>query len=92
MISCESFILEKQVDDRPRDPIGPPSLIPERSTERAGQFIIDLSGAALQPQADEVINRTAIPAVVFLLRFEEVNSQNVSFNWTVSVARECKYS
>ena len=68
----------------PLDPIGPPRLIPDRSTERAGQFIVDLSDAAPKPREGESIDRSAILSVTFLFRFEEVNTSNVSFNWTVS--------
>ena len=67
----------------PRDPVGRPSLIPEQSTERAGQFIIDLSGAAPRPQRGEH-TRTTSSAVTFLFRFEEMTTQNVSYIWTVS--------
>ena len=72
----------------PLDPIGPPRLIPDRSTGRPGQFIVDLSDAA--PQQGEgsgyggVVNQTDVAPVTFLFRFEDMNSSNVFFNWTVS--------
>ena len=68
----------------PLDPIGPPRLILDRSTQRAGQFIIDLSDAAPQHLEGESIDHSAILSVTFLFQFEEVNTSNVSFNWTVS--------
>ena len=45
---------------RPFDPIGPPRLIPDCSTQRAGQFIVDLSDAAPQPREGESIDRSTI--------------------------------
>ena len=69
--------------DLPLDPEGPPVLIPERTSRRAGHFFVDLRSAAPQPEEDEEVNRTS-SAVTFLLRFEEVNSTDVFFNWTVS--------
>ena len=74
----------------PLDPIGPPRLIPDRSTGRPGQFIVDLSDAAPQQREGESVDRSAISnddIVTFLFRFEEVNTSNVSFNWTVSKIR-----
>ena len=68
----------------PPDPIGPPRLIPDQTMRRPGQFIVDLSDAAPQPREGESIDRSAISSVTFLFRFEEVNTSNVSFNWTVS--------
>ena len=77
--------LEQEVNGSlPLDPVGPPWLIPDRSTGRPGQFIIDLSDAAPQPRAGELTNRTNIPAVTFLFRFEDINSSSTFFNWTVS--------
>ena len=78
------FLEQETYRSLPLDPVGPPRLIPDRSTERAGQFIVDLSDAAPQLREGEVVNRTNISAVTFLFRFEEVNSSNVFFNWTVS--------
>ena len=78
------FNLKGPPGPHPPDPIGPPRLIPDRTTGRAGQFIVDLSNAAPQPQEDESIDRSTISSVTFLFRFEEVNTSNVSFNWTVS--------
>ena len=68
----------------PLDPVGPPRLIPDRSTGRAGQFIVDLSDAAPQPLESQAVNRTNISAVTFLFRFVDLNSSVVFFNWTVS--------
>ena len=68
----------------PPDPVGPPQLNPDRSSGRAGQFIVDLSAAAPQPQEDEVVDRENISAVTFLFRFEDMKSSKVFFNWTVS--------
>ena len=69
--------------DLPLDPIGPPMLLPERKSKRAGHFFVNLSAAAPQPDVDGSIDRTTIDAVTFLFRFED-NSSNVFFNWTVS--------
>ena len=68
----------------PLDPVRPPRLIPDHSTVRAGQFIVDLSEAAPQPLESQVVNRTNISAVTFLFRFVDLNSSVVFFNWTVS--------
>ena len=73
--------------DLPLDPVGRPSLVADQSTERAGQFIVDLSGATPQPQGREQVNQTyatMIPPVAFLFRFEEIATHNVSYIWTVS--------
>ena len=67
----------------PRNPIGPPSLIQDNSTERVGQFIVDLSDAAPQPRGREQITQTDIPTVAFLIKLEELNSHDVSFIWVV---------
>ena len=67
----------------PLDPIGPPRLIPDNSTERPGQFIVDLSDAAPQPQDAELVTQTFMPAVTFLFKFQEVDSHNVSYEWLV---------
>ena len=82
----------------PRDPIGPPLLIPGMTTERAGLFTLDLSGAAPQFGAGEGSGGAGddstvgpiqpdyeIPPgpVVFLFRIEEGTSQNVSYIWVV---------
>ena len=70
----------------PLDPIGPPRLIPDRSTGRPGQFIVDLSDAAPRQRegSGEIVDRTDVAPVTFLFRFEDMNSSNVFFNWTVS--------
>ena len=80
----------------PRDPIGPPLLIPDTTTERAGLFTLDLSVAAPRLGAGEGYggvgdNPTVGPTeaeippepVVFLFRIEEGTSQNVSYIWVV---------
>ena len=69
---------------RPLDPVGPPQLIPDRSTGRAGQFIVDLSDAAPQQREGESVHHSAISNVTFLFRFQEMDTSHVSFNWTVS--------
>ena len=80
-----SLFLEQEAEESlPLHPTGPPRLMPDHSTGRAGQYITDLSEAAPQPQDGEVVNRTNISAVTFLFRFEDMNSSNVFFNWTVS--------
>ena len=80
-----SLFLEQETNGSlPLHPTGPPRLMPDRSTGRAGQYIVDLSEAAPQPQDGEVVDRTNISAVTFLFRFEDMNSSNVFFNWTVS--------
>ena len=78
------FLEQEDNGSLPLDPIGSPRLIPDRSTGRTGQFIVDLSDAAPQPREGEVVNRTNVSAVTFLFRLEDVNSSNVFFNWTVS--------
>ena len=80
----------------PHDPIGPPLLIPDTTTERAGLFTLDLSVAAPRLGSGEGYggagdNQTVgsteaeIPPgpVVFLFRIEEGTSQNVSYIWVV---------
>ena len=80
-----SLFLEQEAEESlPLHPTGPPRLMPEHSTGRAGQYITDLSEAAPQPQDGRVVNRTNISTVTFLFRFEDMNSSNVFFNWTVS--------
>ena len=74
------LIILEAAGDLPRDPVGPPSLIADESSERAGQFITDLSGAAPQPQRRERVHT----AVTFLFRIEEMTTHNVSYIWTVS--------
>ena len=70
-------------EDLPLDPIGPPVMIPERTSKRAGHFFVDLSTAAPQPVMNESNDTTDIDVVVFLFRFVDNNSSNVFFNWTV---------
>ena len=67
----------------PRDPSGPPVLIPERNTDRVGQFSVDLS-MAVPHNTSELINQTLTSAVTFLFRMEDITSNNVFYNWTVS--------
>jgi hypothetical protein len=69
----------------PPAPQGPPWLIPMQDSESviAGQFIIDLSGAIPQHHSCESTIENATRPVVFLFKFEDVNSNNISFNWTV---------
>ena len=64
------------------DSTGPPALVPIRSLEKVGQFRVDLSGAAPQ-QTTEGSNQMDVPSVVFLFKFEVVDTQDVFFNWTV---------
>ena len=67
--------------DPPRDPIGPPSLVPLRGPDNIGQFSVDLSTAAPQHSNSEVVD---LSTVVFLFKIEEMDSHNISYNWTVS--------
>ena len=78
----------------PHDPIGPPLLVPDMTTERAGLFTLDLSDAAPQLGAGEgsggagdnpAVGPTEaeIPPVVFLFRIEEGISHNISYIWVV---------
>ena len=69
----------------PPAPEGPPWLIPVQDSEIAGhvQFIVDLSGAIPQHHSCESTIENAARSVVFLFKFEDVNSHNISFNWTV---------
>ena len=67
----------------PPAPQGPPWLIPVQGSEIAGQFIVDLSGAIPQHGSCESTIENAAQPVVFLFKFEDVNSHNISFNWTV---------
>jgi hypothetical protein len=78
------FLEQEANESLPLDPIGPPRLIPDRSTGKTGQFTVDLSDAVPQPREGGVVNRTNISAVTFLFRFEDMNSSDVFFNWTVS--------
>ena len=57
-------------------------MIPDRGTDKIGQFTIHLSDAAPQPGEGEEVNRAT--NVIFLLRFEETMSHNVSYMWVVS--------
>ena len=66
----------------PHAPEGPPWLIPVQDSEIAGQFIVDLSGAIPQHHSCESIENATLP-VVFLFKFEDMHSHNISFNWTV---------
>lgn len=68
--------------DPPQGPIAPPVLIPERKSSKPGQFVVDLSSAAPRPPEGESVD---IHPVTFLFKFEEVNSSNVFYNWSVSV-------
>ena len=84
-------LLEKLNQSRaPPAPVGPPLLIPvqtESGRVLAGQFTVDLSGAVPQLENCESANEndiTMVSAVAFLFKFEDVDSHNVSFNWTVS--------
>ena len=55
-----------------------------QDSEIAGQFITDLSGAIPQlGDCESTIENVAALPVVFLFKFEDVNSHNISFNWTV---------
>ena len=55
-----------------------------QDSEIARQFIIDLSGAIPQHgSCESTIDNVAALPVVFLFKFEDVNSHNISFNWTV---------
>ena len=70
----------------PLNPIGPPRLIPDNSTRRAGQYTIDLSdaisvGGSGFMEPDITVTRDT---VTFLFKYEEGYSQNVSYNWVVS--------
>ena len=67
----------------PPAPEGPPWLIPVQDSEIAGQFIIDLSGTIPQRHTCESTVENAAQPVVFLFKFEDMNSHNISFNWTV---------
>ena len=73
----------------PHDPIGPPLLIPVMTTEGAGLFTVDLSDAVPQPRegsgGGDGVSPTEpeIPPVVFLFRFEERSSHNISYIWMV---------
>ena len=67
----------------PPAPEGPPWLIPVRDSEIAGQFIADLSGAIPQHHSCESTIENATQPVAFLFKFEDVDSHNISFNWTV---------
>ena len=67
----------------PQDPIGPPVLIPEGNTDRVGQFSVDLS-MAVPHNTSELINQTLTSAVTFLFRMEDITSNYVFYNWTVS--------
>lgn len=76
--------------NRPLDPSGPPVLLPDSSSDRVGQFTVDLTGTLPRkqlPTADGVDNGTtaAINPVTFLFRFEEMTSHNVSYIWQVSM-------
>ena len=75
----------------PLNPTGPPQLIPDRSIRKAGQYTIDLSDAIIPEGGSGGIdllvrepNNIATDTVTFLLKFEEVHSYNVSYNWVVS--------
>ena len=72
----------------PLDPVGPPVLIPERESKRAGHFFVNLFSAAPRSIVNESIDRAAMGAVAFLFRFEEINSSIVFYNWTVSYCRD----
>ena len=54
---------------------------------KIGQFRVDITDAAPQPREDEVVNQTTVTNVIFLLRFEEMMSHNVSYMWVVSAHR-----
>ena len=77
---------------RPLNPIGPPRLTPDCSTQRAGQLIVDLSDAAPQTQksssdidgSGEPLVPLSVDPVTFLFKFEELYSHNVSYEWVVS--------
>lgn len=86
------YLSEKKNQSRaPPAPIDPPLLIPvqtESGRVPAGQFTVDLLGAAPQLQSCEATNENDITVrqtspVAFLYKFEDVDSYNVSFNWTV---------
>ena len=64
-------------------PEGPPWLIPVQDSEIAGQFIVDLSGAIPQHRSCESATENATQPVVFLFKFEDIHSYNISFNWIV---------
>ena len=64
----------------PPAPEGPPWLIP---VQGFGQFIADLSGAIPHHHSCESTTENATLPVVFLFKFEDMNSHNISFNWTV---------
>lgn len=66
----------------PLAPSGPPLLIPVGIS----QILIDLSGAVPQVPDCESANRNDTLPVVFLFKFEDVNSDNVLYNWTVGHA------
>ena len=85
--AVEINIPDGAVERPPPDPTGPPRLTLDR---RVGQYSIDLSGAAPRPQEGEAVNRTSMN-VIFLLRFEEAMSHNVSYMWVVSKIRSSIY-
>ena len=69
----------------PLAPIAPPRLIPVQDSQSLEQFSIDLTGAIPQIQScKSATNENIMSPVMFLYKFEDVNSRNVSFNWTVS--------
>lgn len=75
--------LSEYIGSLPHDPIDSPTLRLDQGRDRIGQFIIDVSTAAPQPQAGELNQMTVISPVAFLFRFEDMTSNNVSFKWTV---------
>ena len=74
----------------PLNPTGPPQLIPERSIRKAGQYSILLSDAVLERGSGgnaghgSVVPIESVDIVAFLIKFEEVYSHNISYNWVVS--------
>ena len=74
----------------PLNPTGPPQLIPERSIRKAGQYSILLSddvperGPGGNAGHGSVVPIEPVDIVAFLIKFEEVYSHNISYNWVVS--------
>ncbi len=89
---CCILLFSSEGGFSPRDPIGPPLLVPiVTTTGRTGQFMLDLSDAAPQPSGEgsgmgdgPLQPQPEVPPVVVLLfRIEERSSHNTSYIWMV---------
>ena len=76
-LSCHNYI----DGNPPPDPTGAPTLIKQK---HPGLFSVDLSDATPSLQSSATSNSP----VAFLFQFEDVNTQDLYFNWTVRLNRQ----